>query len=479
MKPSMRLVVSGFVVLVAVVALAALALDRTAARASRPVVTYGTEQPADYVVGPEGASGWERPARGGDLVRSFTAGEIVRSTGEIGRVQLETWRLVAASDGTSAWVLGALLQPVADPLVAPPSAPSPTVPPPATPPPTPPPAVAPPVTAPPVTPPTTTPPTTAPPQPVFGSEKPGRWDVAGLGPGGTLNVRSAPGTDARVVARLAHDAIAIPSTGKVATLSGATWRQVEYAAGKTGWVAARYLEVHTPAPPKPAPGVIVMGDWRGSGVRTPATFRDGVWYVRFSNTTGPADLVFEFGAAGDRPIAGDWNGDGVETPGVVRGGVWHLRNANSSGGADAVFAFGDGTPLVGDWNGDGVDTPGTFRNGAWALRNSNSPGGADIAFTYGDPGDRPVAGDWDGDGVDTPGVVRGSRWLLRNANAGGAADLDVGFGDGGDRPVAGDWEGDGVDAPGVIRGTSVHLRSGGGAVVFSYDPPLTAAALPR
>ena len=53
-------------------------------------------------------------------------------------------------------------------------------------------------------------------------------------------------------------------------------------------------------------------------IATPAIVRNGVWYVRNSDSGGVADLTFAFGATGDIAIAGDWNGDHVDTVGYVR-----------------------------------------------------------------------------------------------------------------------------------------------------------------
>jgi len=125
-------------------------------------------------------------------------------------------------------------------------------------------------------------------------------------------------------------------------------------------------------------------------------FRNGVWYLRDSNTNGPADLTFAFGQSGDKPVAGDWNGDGIDTIGVFRNGMFYLRNSNTGGIADLTFIFGQAgdVPVIGDWNGDGIDTIGVFRNGTFYLRNSNTGGNADITFGYGMASDIPVVGDW-------------------------------------------------------------------------------------
>ena len=77
--------------------------------------------------------------------------------------------------------------------------------------------------------------------------------------------------------------------------------------------------------------------------------RAGVfWFLRNTNTTGFADIVFTYGLAMDTAIVGDWDGDGIDTPAALRGtgpgvGVWWLpRNSNTTGMADGMFD--DGLP---------------------------------------------------------------------------------------------------------------------------------------
>jgi hypothetical protein len=163
----------------------------------------------------------------------------------------------------------------------------------------------------------------------------------------------------------------------------------------------------------------------------------------------------------DRPIAGDWDGNGTVTPGVVRGNTWYLRNSNSSGPADIVFAYGGPADRVitGDWDGNGTFTPGIVRGNRWYLRNSNSTGPGMASFGYGSPSDRVITGDWDGNGTFTPGVVRGNRWYLRNSNSTGPGMASIGYGGPTDRSVTGDWDGNGTFTPGVVRGTRWYLSN--------------------
>ncbi|MGA2105576.1 MAG: C1 family peptidase [Methanoregula sp.] len=136
---------------------------------------------------------------------------------------------------------------------------------------------------------------------------------------------------------------------------------------------------------------------------TVGIFRNGVFYLRNSNTGGPADIVFGYGNPTDIPVVGDWTGQGMDTVGVYRNGVFYLRNSNTGGPADTVFGYGSpgDIPVIGDWTGQinsttgqPVDTVGVYRNGVFYLRNSNTGGPADTVFGYGSPGDIPVNGRW-------------------------------------------------------------------------------------
>ena len=57
-----------------------------------------------------------------------------------------------------------------------------------------------------------------------------------------------------------------------------------------------------------ADGLPVTGDWDDDGIDTVGIFDDGAVFLRNTNSTGPADLTFGFGQAGDQPLSGDWNG---------------------------------------------------------------------------------------------------------------------------------------------------------------------------
>jgi hypothetical protein len=75
-------------------------------------------------------------------------------------------------------------------------------------------------------------------------------------------------------------------------------------------------------------------------------------------TSGPADVVFGYGRAGDEVLIGDWDNDGIDTFAVRRGNVIYIRNDFISGVAQTTIGYGKATDilLVGDWNGDMIDT---------------------------------------------------------------------------------------------------------------------------
>jgi hypothetical protein len=208
----------------------------------------------------------------------------------------------------------------------------------------------------------------------------------------------------------------------------------------------------------------VAGDWNGDGIDTPGAYKPstGEWFLRNSNTGGSAEISFTYGGCCDLlPVVGDWNKDGTDTPGLYKPstGEWYLRNYNSGGFGEINFNYGGGTgtvPIAGDWNNDGTDTIGTYKpssNSEWKLRNTNSTGSADISFTYGGPEMAPVVGDWNKDGTDTPGLYKtNGEWFLRNSNSGGFGEIEYVFGGGTEsKPIAGDWNNDGTDSVGAVR----------------------------
>jgi lactocepin len=76
-------------------------------------------------------------------------------------------------------------------------------------------------------------------------------------------------------------------------------------------------------------------------------------YLRFSLTTGIADLDFIYGNPQDRIVAGDWSNDGTDTPALFRpsNSTHYFRFTNTTGIADAHYIWGesDWVPVTGDF----------------------------------------------------------------------------------------------------------------------------------
>jgi hypothetical protein len=62
--------------------------------------------------------------------------------------------------------------------------------------------------------------------------------------------------------------------------------------------------------------------------------------------------ALNYGIPGDKPVVGDWNFDGIDTIGVYRNGIFYLRNSNTIGFAEMVFALGipGDHPIAGNWD---------------------------------------------------------------------------------------------------------------------------------
>ncbi len=230
-------------------------------------------------------------------------------------------------------------------------------------------------------------------------------------------------------------------------------------------------------------------------IDTIGVYSNSIFYLRNSNTPGPADLTVLFNPY-DRPmsallpVTGDWNGDGVDTIGLYDTvlGVFLLRDSNTPGSAQYTFVMGNpgDEPIAGHWDatitGDGV---GVYRpsNGLLYVKRTLATGFADYTMVLGNPGDHGIAGDWDGNGFDSVGVFRPSNTMFYLANALGGttqlpaiifSDYAFVFGPAVLTPIAGDWTGSGVTHVGyVLDGTfSLKYTHMGGVpdATFSYGP---------
>jgi|GEM_PF-392107 len=106
----------------------------------------------------------------------------------------------------------------------------------------------------------------------------------------------------------------------------------------------------------------LTGDWNGDGIDSIGvlSLSASVIQLRNSNSAGAPDISFTFGGLSiDKLFMGDWNGDGIDTLGIFRDGQYLLLNVNAFAAADLVFNFGQAgdIPLTGDWDGKPGNTP--------------------------------------------------------------------------------------------------------------------------
>jgi hypothetical protein len=103
----------------------------------------------------------------------------------------------------------------------------------------------------------------------------------------------------------------------------------------------------------------VVGDWDGDGVDEVGLHREstGLFYWRYTHTTGIADGEIYFGDPGDRFVAGDWGVvDGRDTPAVYRPSdrTVYFRHTLTEGIADSKLLWpGAGAswlPVAGGFN---------------------------------------------------------------------------------------------------------------------------------
>jgi hypothetical protein len=236
----------------------------------------------------------------------------------------------------------------------------------------------------------------------------------------------------------------------------------------------------TPSPslsPSPTATATSTSTRRPTGADSIGIYRlsENTFYLRNTNTTGPADLVIAFGSGANAyPVVGDWDGDQIDTIGVYDRalGTFSLRNSNSAGPAGITLTLGNpgDQPIAGRWSASQApDGVGVYRpsNGVLYLKIALTTGNADYFAILGNPSDIGVAGDWDGDGLDSPGVFRPSQarfFLSNNAAPGGIvySDQDLILGNPNmDVPLTGDWDADRKSGVGVFRMTNgiVYLKN--------------------
>lgn len=200
-------------------------------------------------------------------------------------------------------------------------------------------------------------------------------------------------------------------------------------------------------------GKPLAGRWLTDAPDSVGVRDDATMYLRASQNSGSATVIYRYGRPSDDVFVGDWDGDGIDTPAVRRNNTWYLTNTPGASYAEMSFTFGRAgdTVLVGDWNGDGRDSP-AVRRGATIYQTNEFVGGeADLEYVYGRSEDEVIVGDWNGNTFDTLGVRRGNTYYLKNTTTAGSADIVVNYGRTTDRVVVGDWDGNGTDTLGIYR----------------------------
>ncbi len=219
-------------------------------------------------------------------------------------------------------------------------------------------------------------------------------------------------------------------------------------------------------------GVPLVGDWDGDGRDDVGWYDSGRVFLRSADGTVTS---YVFGGAGHVPVVADWNGDGRDSVGTFYRGQWSLRYSRTSGPADVRFGYGRAgdVPVAGRWPGSGRVGVGVVRDQRWMLRPTATGGDPTSVFELGRTGDRPLVGDWDGNGTDTSGVVRGQVRHLSDRVPPVVVSAFA-YGRASDVAVAGDWDGNGSDTPGALRGSTLHRsddRTG--------SPAIGSVAVPR
>ncbi|GAB4549100.1 MAG: hypothetical protein OHK0023_13040 [Anaerolineae bacterium] len=212
----------------------------------------------------------------------------------------------------------------------------------------------------------------------------------------------------------------------------------------------------------------IAGDWDADGIDTIGVYRPslGLFILNSQNNDGIADIYIQFPQNGGLPVVGDWDGDGFDTVGVYREGVFFLRNSNTSGFPDIFIFFGDSAldiPVAGDWNGDDIDTVGLWRASAASFyltnRSVSGDGTVDLSINYGSSEDVGFIGDWDGDGISGLGVYRPSNGdvYLKQGLSGGLPEILFNYGIAQDKPIAGVWQASGADEGGSSNNAPIFV----------------------
>jgi len=202
------------------------------------------------------------------------------------------------------------------------------------------------------------------------------------------------------------------------------------------------------------------------------------WYNLANNNTPGffgknAQVLFQWGIAGDVPVGGDYDGDGFTDYSVFRpsDGTWYISQSSNNQFRAVRFGLAGDKLVPADYDYDGKTDIAVFRpsTGVWYVLQSSD--GNVTANRFGVNGDIPVTGDFDGDGYADFTVFRPSNgtWYLLKTREGFSA---MPFGISTDEPTVGDYDGDGIQDIAVFRsGVWYLLKSREGFSVVQWGLP--------
>lgn len=233
---------------------------------------------------------------------------------------------------------------------------------------------------------------------------------------------------------------------------------------------------------------LTPGDYDGDNKADFSVWRveNGYGYWRRYNSTDNTYHSYQFGVAGDEPVARDYDGDGKTDFAVVRRSpgsctingsmVWYVLRSSDNGFVAFQFGYDTDIAAPGDYDGDGKFDFAVQRPGTYPPDNPNCPaikatkGNASSDFyiyrssdniltvmPFGLSSEFVVPGDYDGDGKTDIAVVREGLtsssnliWSIKQSSNG--VNKNVYFGlSGFDKTAQGDYDGDGKTDPAVWR----------------------------
>lgn len=201
----------------------------------------------------------------------------------------------------------------------------------------------------------------------------------------------------------------------------------------------------------------------------------GYWYVL--GGINSQQTYFQWGGAGDTPMAGDFDGDGKTDFSVWRPSAadntatWYVSNSSSGSYYGYTFGLPSDVPTAADFDGDGKTDIAVFRpsTGYWYIQGS-AQGFFEIYF--GTTGDSPAPADFDGDGRADAALWRASGYTFytkRTSDNQTASQAFYGALSPTDKPVNADYDGDGRADFAVRHGNDWLIRYSATAYANAAD----------